>query len=320
MNYLTHTIEPWMPVGATKPKDDLATIARQVGWQILEIDRATQSDTATNLSRDLKAGDLVVHQFPSYLPLTFEENLQAATQARGASFVIFIHDFEPLRLTDRQDAEREYDLLRQADGLVVHTSEMADALAVPVPTFVLGLFDYLTCSPIPLRQPAQQLIFAGTLSKAEWLKEWQAPIKVFGKRSRKWSQEALNPAIDIQAILPQDSAPALLPDGIGLVWDSDSTTSTRYQAYQKLNSPHKLSLYLAAELPVILPSFSPFARFITENKLGATISKLSELPIAFDYDKAKGQEIGQQLRTGHQSQQLLQTLAQFYDHQTSKTT
>lgn len=38
MNYMTHTIEPWMPVGATKPKDDIAKIAKKQGWMTLEID------------------------------------------------------------------------------------------------------------------------------------------------------------------------------------------------------------------------------------------------------------------------------------------
>ncbi|MGO2764474.1 hypothetical protein [Pseudolactococcus laudensis] len=53
MNYMTHTIEPWMPVGATKPKDDIAKIAKKQGWMTLEIDRATQKTTANNLTAQL---------------------------------------------------------------------------------------------------------------------------------------------------------------------------------------------------------------------------------------------------------------------------
>ena len=103
---MTHTIEPWMPVGATKPKDDIAKIAASKGWQRLEIDRATQGTNADNLVVSLSSSDIVVHQFPSYLPLEFEENFQRAVQLTGAKFIILIHDFEPLRLSDRQDSKR----------------------------------------------------------------------------------------------------------------------------------------------------------------------------------------------------------------------
>ncbi|GFH43258.1 hypothetical protein Hs30E_18090 [Lactococcus hodotermopsidis] len=312
MNYMTHTLEAWMPIGATKPKDDIAKIAAQQNWQILNIDRATQRNVAENLTKELTASDIVVHQFPSYLPLTFEKNFQKAVQKRGATFILLIHDFEPLRITERQKSECEYQLLQNADGIVVHTSEMAEKLALSVPTFILGLFDYLTTEPIPIRNCSENLIFAGTLMKANWLKTFQQPIKVFGTLPRKWSAHALPNTFQIQTILPQDKAPALLPDGIGLVWDSDLSADTQYQAYQKLNSPHKLSLYLAAELPVIVPRFSPFATFITENKLGTSISDLSELPTSFDYDPSMAQKIGQNLRNGDNTKKLLQELKAFY--------
>lgn len=310
---MTHTIEPWMPVGATKPKDDIAKIAAKQGWNVLEIDRASQGTVAENLTVDLTSSDIIVHQFPSYLPLAFEENFQKAVQETGAKFIVLIHDFEPLRLSERQDSEREYDLLKRADGLVVHTDDMAKALAMPVPTFILGLFDYLTDRPIPERTPSQNLIFAGTLTKATWLKTFPLPIKVYGNLPRKWSSVDLPPTLELQDVLPQDTAPANLPDGIGLVWDSDYSQTTHYQSYQQLNSPHKLSLYLAAELPVILPSISPFANFITHHQLGANLDDLSQLPLTFDYDPIEAQKIGHALRNGEQTKKLLHKIEQFYD-------
>lgn len=313
MNYMTHTIEPWMPIGATKPKDDIASLAKQVGWQELLIDRASQSTDANNLAIDLTADDLVVHQFPSYLPLAFEENFQQAVKQTGATFILFIHDFEPLRIANRPTCDREYALVHQSDGLVVHTKEMADALVSPVPTFILGLFDYLTTAKIPERLFTPQLLYAGTLTKASWLKTCIQPISVFGKRPRKWQHNNLPPHITIHDLLPQDLAPGLLPDGIGLVWDSDSDHDTSYHRYQNINSPHKLSLYLAAELPVILPTFSPFFNFILDNQLGGCITDLSELPLTFSYDKIKAKQIGHDLRTGKHTKDVLKKLIAFYN-------
>ena len=139
------------------------------------------------------------------------------------------------------------------------------------------------------------------------------PISVFGKRPRKWQHDNLPPHITIHDLLPQDLAPGLLPDGIGLVWDSDSDHDTSYQRYQNINSPHKLSLYLAAELPVVLPTFSPFSNFILDNQLGACITDLSELTITIPYDKIKAKQIGHDLRTGKHTKDVLQKLIAFYD-------
>lgn len=309
---MTHTLEPWMPVGATKPKDDIANIAAREGWQILTIDRAKQDLDVSNLTSQLQPSDLVVHQFPSYLSIAFEENFQAAVQASRAKFILLLHDFEPLRLNERQMVDREWQLLKQADGLVVHTQEMADAINIPVPTFQLGLFDYLTELAIPARSLSQDLIFAGTLTKAPWIKNFPLPLKVFANLPRKWAQDVLPTNIRLENIMPANEAPAKLPDGIGLVWDSDEDDKTQYQSYQAINSPHKLSLYLAANLPVILPATSPFTTFITENHLGLGIHDLTELPVKFDYDASTGQQIGQALRSGQHTKRLLTRLLEYY--------
>ena len=38
-NFITHTIEPWMPPGALKAKADYAHIADQSGWTVLPLAR-----------------------------------------------------------------------------------------------------------------------------------------------------------------------------------------------------------------------------------------------------------------------------------------
>lgn len=38
-NFITHTIEPWMPPGALKAKADYASIAAATGWKILPLER-----------------------------------------------------------------------------------------------------------------------------------------------------------------------------------------------------------------------------------------------------------------------------------------
>ena len=45
----------------------------------------------------------------------------------------------------------------------------------------------------------------------------------------------------------------------------------------RINNPHKASLYVASRLPLIVWSESAIARFVNENKIGITVSSLSEL-------------------------------------------
>lgn len=68
--------------------------------------------------------------------------------------------------------------------------------------------------------------------------------------------------------------------GWGLVWDGDSITTCDgvLGDYLRYNLPHKLSLYIAAGLPVIVWSQSAVADWVKENHLGLVVDSLEELP------------------------------------------
>ena len=94
----------------------------------------------------------------------------------------------------------------------------------------------------------------------------------------------------------------------GLVWDGDSldTCSGLTGEYLKVNNPHKLSLYLAVGLPVIIWSEAAEAEFVRKNNVGLTISSLYELPVKLaaisesDYEimKNNAMAVGKHLRRG----------------------
>ena len=70
-----------------------------------------------------------------------------------------------------------------------------------------------------------------------------------------------------------------LKGAYGLVWDGDSLCSCEgnYGAYLKINNPHKVSLYLAAGLPVIVWKQSALYSFICENGVGFGVDSLETL-------------------------------------------
>ena len=70
-----------------------------------------------------------------------------------------------------------------------------------------------------------------------------------------------------------------LNSGFGLVWDGDSidTCSGAYGDYLKINNPHKLSLYMAAGMPVIVWKESAISKFVLENKVGFVIESIEQI-------------------------------------------
>ena len=66
----------------------------------------------------------------------------------------------------------------------------------------------------------------------------------------------------------------------GLVWDGSSidTCAGNTGNYLRYNNPHKLSLYLAAGVPVIVWDQSAVADFVKRYGVGLCVSSLKELP------------------------------------------
>ena len=94
----------------------------------------------------------------------------------------------------------------------------------------------------------------------------------------------------------------------GLVWDGDSieTCSGGKGEYLKINNPHKLSLYLAVGLPVIIWDEAAEADFVLRENVGFTVRSLYELPGKmsdisdnnYEIMKKNAETVGARLRNG----------------------
>ena len=112
-----------------------------------------------------------------------------------------------------------------------------------------------------------------------------------------------------------DDVPNHLTNGFGLVWDGDSldTCSGPTGNYLRYNNPHKLSLYLASGLPVIVWGDSAEADFVLKNGLGLTVSSLRELETQladlseeeYSVFLSNVRKVSKQLRDGHFLKQAL---------------
>lgn len=322
-NFITHTIEPWMPPGALKAKADYASIAAATGWKILPLERYNDgrfdSETRQQKIRSwlnmVNPGDQVIHQFPTYMSADFELELITALSKHQAQNALLIHDIEPLRLI--KTAPWEINVLNNYDTIIVHSQAMYDELkklGVHVPAIIQPFFDYL--GDVTKKATfSHKINFAGTFQKSPWLKHYNGPkMDLFGSRPKRWADVTFPSNINYRENFDPISILDAFHDGFGLLWDSDFEDKT-YQTYTRFNAPHKASLYLRAGLPLIAWNQSAIGHLILQYNLGFVTDSLSELErISSISEKqyANWQKniipLAKQLENGYFTQQTLKKL------------
>ena len=70
----------------------------------------------------------------------------------------------------------------------------------------------------------------------------------------------------------------------GLIWDSKNINKCTgmFGNYIKYNNPHKLSMYMAATIPVIVWKQAAIANFVEKNDIGICVESLDELNIRLE--------------------------------------
>ena len=228
-------------------------------------------------------GQVVLAQFPVYGNKIMRAALNDFFDRNRMVFVV--HDLDALRNFGGADTSDEIARLNRAEILIVHNERMMGALfglGVRTPMIGLEVFDYLLDKPPAARSVVDRdtIIFAGNLAKSAFLRSIGAlnvNFNLYGPRGNE-NFSAAN-ANYVGSFAPDD-IPFKLDGGFGLIWDGDSidTCSGAFGEYLKLNNPHKLSLYIAAGLPVVTWTGAAIADFIVKYGLGFVVDSLRELP------------------------------------------
>lgn len=202
-------------------------------------------------------------------------------QKKKSNLQILIHDLNSLREYGDSSLEMKFFMLAQL--LIVHTDAMKNhlvSLGIEESKIkVLTSFDYLTDDiPASPRTNSAIVAFAGNLSKSTFLSrisDENVPLKMncYGR------QIPLNSPIVYKGTFQPENV-SVLKGSWGLVWDGISLDGCvgDFGEYLKYNSPHKLSLYIVAGLPLIVWTKSALARYVVENHLGITVDSIREIP------------------------------------------
>lgn len=294
----------------TKATADISVVAERIGFQKLYLRmRTTKPGYLAKAQRQagycidwnncfqaITEGSVVLLQHPFHYPqLTREKLLYKLKNEKKVKFISVVHDVEELRAFRFNDYyKREFEVMLDiADVIIVHNGVMLKWFVeqgVPADKLVnLKLFDYLIDRPEPKQVIFERSIniagnldvtkcgYIGQLGQLEGVK-----VNLYGPNFDEKMRQCSN--IDYHGSFPVDEIPNQLNKGFGLVWDGESIDGCKGLSgqYLRYNNPHKMSLYIASGLPVVIWKEAAQAKFVEENRIGICLDRLCNLKDAFE--------------------------------------
>ncbi|MBQ7497271.1 MAG: hypothetical protein IJU00_05495 [Selenomonas sp.] len=209
--------------------------------------------------------------------------------AERNDIILLVHDVDSLRSWEGTRSKQEIAFLNRMKLLIVHNRRMAEklqGLGVQSPMVELGLFDYLLQDrelPCPDRKLGKEIAFAGNLYKSRFLQSREIEnldlqLNLYGLN---FSQEKMGwKNVSYQGSYGSEEIPYQLQGAFGLIWDGESldTCAGSFGTYMRYNNPHKLSLYVAARLPIITWKEAAIAEFVDRHQIGFCVDSLQDIP------------------------------------------
>ena len=281
-----------------KAKTDNEQTLRQMGAKNLGLPTTYYNNKVVTFFLDLagivkmmltvRPGDVILLQYPVKKYFSFICNV---AHCRKAKVVALIHDLGSMR-RKKLTVKKEISRLMHADEVIASNETMAEWLrsnGYEHPLGALGLFDYRSKAltpPAGKQMPlVPTLVYAGALAmrKNAFLlkmdgREMSYKLDIYGnKEGLPGIKES--EYVSIHGFMPAEEFIAHVPGDFGFVWDGDSMDSCTgdFGEYLRWNSPHKVSFYLRAGLPVIIWREAALAPMIEREGIGLAIGSIAEL-------------------------------------------
>jgi hypothetical protein len=293
MNVLITTPVPDEKTAWTKGRMDVMQILRQEGYAVVQLPAGASPTEwfrlASSLNAKLGKDDHILIEYP--MPQRKRTYfLYLFSLLRRVKLYALIHDLNSIRYDSPQG--REVAILRLFDGLISHNPSMTRWLrdgGLSNKIVELQLFDYCTGAAevwhegdisLPL-----QIVCASNLSydKARYIYDpqlGQLPNVELSLYGAYFEPERM-PATPMQYMGAFDPDTPFLNGRyhFGLIWDGTGVERCEgsYGQYMRFNSPHKLSLYAALGMPVIVWREAAVADFVLKQGIGVTVANLLEL-------------------------------------------
>ncbi len=246
----------------------------------------------------LGEGDvLFIHQPPSEKFMLYDRVISEVS-SRGCRIVTVVFDLENYltpyyrsrdKLKYLLSMRSENAVLRASDCIIAHNEKMKDLIVssgIDADRVIcLGVLDYLRdgepdTESITARTGRElPLVFCGNLvpGKTGFLSDFPADLRVdlYGPGY----EGSLNENIRHKGVYGSLELMDIISGSFGLVWDgaTSETGSGVTGEYLRYNCPHKMSMYLASGLPVIVWDESAMADFVCGENCGFAVRSLAEV-------------------------------------------
>lgn len=250
------------------------------------------------LTPNIERDSLLVVQYPwPTMSYSFVKILSQMRERRNVRLVAVIHDLNSIRTGSKITRKyyelyvREIQYLDQFDTVICHNPKMKKYLVErgisEQKVISLDIFDYLVTKdfkPVEANLSNYKVVnIAGNLSVSKTkylykLNQCENPVFSYVLYGPFYTGKENNGFI-YKGKFPATELPSHINAGFGLVWDGEdiNTCSGHYGEYMKINNPHKLSLYMACGIPVLVWEQAAVADFVKKNNLGFCISSLEDI-------------------------------------------
>lgn len=235
----------------------------------------------------------VVVEHPIYIKCNYLNHLKNINKKKNVKLVFIVHDLEMIRnmLKDSEYyAAKDREMFDIADKVIVHNKRMEDyilkhKLASKDKLISLEMFDYLVSQPLEKKENSEMnsLIIAGNLSKvkSEYIYKLAKTIKhiqlnLYGVF---FENVQINSNVHYLGSFIPDELPAKLHGKYGVVWDGSEIDNCVGNTgnYIKYNNPHKVSLYVASGIPIIIWEEAAMAEIIKKYNIGICVESLENI-------------------------------------------
>lgn len=240
-------------------------------------------------------GSILVIKHPIYKGNTYLRFLKLSKAIKKIKLVFLIHDIESERMMFDDSSDfyvKDNFMYKYADFIIAHNDAMKKFLVskgvLKDKIVTLSLFDYLATEPqINIFDREADISVAGNLSesKCKYIYDLidnvkELKIQLYGVGLSKYY---INKC-DYKGSFSPENLVHMINSKYGLVWDGTSiyTCNGSTGKYLKINNPHKLSLFIASKVPVIIWKHAAEARFVEENKIGFCVDSLNEIKKIID--------------------------------------
>lgn len=256
----------------------------------------------------LSSEDIVIQSYPTAVNSPVHTRaLITKVKFFGSKIIAYIHDIGVFRATSIEEEKGLIDIpgvfnytkeiLNMYDGIIVPTIEMKNKIQASFDYMgkitVQGPYGYINKFKPTKRVLSNKLVYAGSLSKANFLNEVisknpNISFNLYGTLKPEFGREEFSLVkqsnVTYFGEFSEDIIANLLEGSFGLIWDSDSYVNVTggMGQYQLINSPHKFSMYISAGLPVIVWKSSAISQYVKDNDLGWAIENLKDLRELFN--------------------------------------